>query len=184
MFNTRLVTTSIKDHIVKGLTDLWWKAMSAESWKLLVCTWQDCFLSCGLVFVWRSCNLYPSYTATFCNKGMQSHSSWCLCPVHVRFCHGFGLDPATEKLCWLAWHHPQAPYAPGKTWKVPLASPFFGRFWHAATPFQGLATGGEPSRGSFFLCYLTGFPVSFILIYNIFIICNHHFFRGSKANEI
>jgi hypothetical protein len=40
----------------------------------------------------------------------------------------------------------------------------FGRFWHAATPFQGLAT-GEPSRGSFFLCYLTGFPVSFILIY-------------------
>ena len=39
-----------------------------------------------------------------------------------------------------------------------------------ATPFQGLATGGEPSRGSFFLCYLTGFPVSFILIYNIFII--------------
>ena len=127
--------------------------------------------------------LYPSYTATFCNKGMQSHSSWCLCPVHVRFCHGFGLDPATEKLCWLAWHHPQAPYAPGKTWKVPLASPFLADFG-AATPFQGLATGGEPSRGSFFLCYLTGFPVSFILIYNIFIICNHHFFRGSKANEI
>ena len=133
--------------------------------------------------------LYPSYTATFCNKGMQSHSSWCLCPVHVRFCHGFGLDPATEKLCWLAWHHPQAPYARGKTWKVPSASPFLADFGTQQLPSRAWQQGSRAAVASFCVIWQDSpFPLYLsILIYNIFIICNHHFFRGSgpsKANEI
>ena len=182
MFNTGLVTTSIKDHIVKGLTDLWWRRCQLRAESCSFAHDRTAFWGCGFVFVWRSCTLLtqlPSVTKG-CNPTLAG--------VYARYmwgsAMGLGLDPATEKLCWLAWHHPQAPYAPGKTWKVPFSiALFLADFGTQQLPSR--AWQQEGSRAAVASSVLSDrIPRFLILIYNIFIICNHHFFRGSKANEI